>query len=605
MSNLAAIGEGITQAVSNYQRGSAAIDEENLRATQQSLLSQTMQQQKAKFDVEMPHLQAQAALNQAVDPAMVAEAQRAYTKVNWKDALSKSPDAAALMPYAERVFAGRDEVYQKDIDAQLQNVAQNPEVLIPGYQQAYNQAKNQTTLLDGDIKALQEKIQKAGQPTDTKAQEALKKDNAELQKLQQQREQQSKEATRLQQRMDTITGAAKLQDIQEELQKTPEGQAYWKEIEPMIRTEMMAGVPIQKTLETVTKGMMDIQKAKVTANAGKFSTPLPTTDKGWTISAEKGVVVARKQNPDGTITSEPYDVSKHGQAYKTGENPTIGGMPTYGLKPGADTSLTGEAALSNYTEDVQKLASMYANYQAPIPTGFAMRDPKIRAAITLAPLINPAFDEKEYPKRFQVMKSFSSGLDAKNINSINTLVGHLDSLRKSAAALENTTVPLFNKAVNWMKTQSGNPTVKRFNMDLGAVESELANVFKGTGATDQEIKAWRERINAADSPQQLKSEIDEAITLMGSRLEAIRNKFIQGMGDARGLQILSPKSRSILSKIVGEERVEALDPKQEIPTIQKATTTTETPSWKHGQKIPQGYKEQYNKKTGEYRIVPI
>lgn len=182
------------------------------------------------------------------------------------------------------------------------------------------------------------------------------------------------------------------------------------------------------------------------------------------------------------------------------------------------------------------------------------------AALEMAMEQDPTLSEMSYPTRQATRRSFTSGPDSKNVTSINTLIGHLASLDKSAKGLGNIWSPSLNWLGNVMQTGVGNPKVTKFNMDLGAVESELASVFKQTGATDEEIKAWRQRISSSQSPAQLDATVKEAVSLMGSRLEALRNKYEQGMGTSRDLQILSPKSRKILGDLVGKDAVDVLEP---------------------------------------------
>lgn len=216
-----------------------------------------------------------------------------------------------------------------------------------------------------------------------------------------------------------------------------------------------------------------------------------------------------------------------------------------------DPSLTGEAALKNYTPQVQAYAKQLVEGRIPYPNAFALKLPVWQAAIKAANDIDPEYNASNHKVREATRKSFTSGADAKNINSINTLVGHLGSLQESADKLGNTGSPLYNKVGNYLSANTvGNPALRDFNMKVGAVEGELAAVFKGTGATDQEIKAWRDRISASQTPDELKADISAAVELMGSRLTALQNKYQAGMGNiAQGLQILSPKSRGILSKM--------------------------------------------------------
>ena len=239
-------------------------------------------------------------------------------------------------------------------------------------------------------------------------------------------------------------------------------------------------------------------------------------------------------------------------------------MTGAGTVANPNPNLTGEAALQNYTPEIQKLAKKLVNADIPYPSSFALRDPQWKAAVSAATDLDPTWNASQHKIREATRKSFTSGPDAKNITSINTLVGHLNSLNESSEALNNRGWQPWNTVANWTATKTGDPKVTKFNMDLGAVESELAAVFKQTGATDQEIKAWRERIDASQSPAQLQTNIHEAVELMGSRLSALKNKYEAGMGSFGQLQILSPKSRQTLEKLVGKDAVDALEPKKEV-----------------------------------------
>lgn len=300
-----------------------------------------------------------------------------------------------------------------------------------------------------------------------------------------------------------------------------------------------------------------------------FKTPLPSTDKGWTLSANKeGLTVARMQDPaTGKIVEQPYNPQSHGRIVDPKEG--------VGLADNVNPALSGEASMQNYTPQVQTLAKKLVAGEIPYPSAFALKDPLWKTVIQASADLDPGFNAQQYQIRQNVRKSFTSGQDAKNVTSINTLVGHLDSLKKSAERLNNSDLQIWNKLANYGITQTGDARVTKFNMDLGAVESELATVFKQTGATDQEIKAWRERINSSQSPEQLRANINEAVTLMGSRLEALHNKYTSAMGPFSQFQILSPKSRKILSGIVGADAVEQLEPAQTQPQPTQSPVSTQ------------------------------
>jgi hypothetical protein len=95
--------------------------------------------------------------------------------------------------------------------------------------------------------------------------------------------------------------------------------------------------------------------------------------------------------------------------------------------------------------------------------------------------------------------------------------------------------------------------VVKFNAAANAVEGELANVFKGMGATDQEIKSWREQLSTSQSPEQLHGAIKQVTELLGGRMDAPAEQYKTGMGRAKDFHLLSPTSVGILHKLGADE----------------------------------------------------
>jgi hypothetical protein len=210
------------------------------------------------------------------------------------------------------------------------------------------------------------------------------------------------------------------------------------------------------------------------------------------------------------------------------------------------------AALTKYPPSSQRLAQQLVNYDVPMPTGIASgREPWV-SAIQAASELDPTWKASEYTSRLSARRSFTSGADAKNITGINTAIGHLQTLDKAGTALGNSRFSTANEVQNWWKSKTGNASVVRFDVAANAVVNELASVFKGTGATDQEINAWRKTISPDQSPAQIKQSIKQAVELLGSRMDALKNKWEQSQGKPMSMQILSPKSRSVL-KALGED----------------------------------------------------
>jgi hypothetical protein len=223
--------------------------------------------------------------------------------------------------------------------------------------------------------------------------------------------------------------------------------------------------------------------------------------------------------------------------------------------------VVGEDALAGVPAGMAQVVRQVANYSIPLPSGFALRSPYWQKVLELASAYKPTFDAKEYPTRLSLIRDFKSGKAATNIRSLNTAIGHLETLQDAGKGLNNRANTFWNTAANFgLSTMLGDPGVVKFNTAATAVENELASLFKGTGATDQEIKAWRQSINSSASPAQIQAVISQAVELLGSRLGALRSQYEVGLKEPAEFGLLNDTSRRILGKFGVD--VDTVDPKR-------------------------------------------
>jgi hypothetical protein len=227
-------------------------------------------------------------------------------------------------------------------------------------------------------------------------------------------------------------------------------------------------------------------------------------------------------------------------------SPTPGAMEN--AKVGTQTGAKNEAALDGLDEGHKEIVKKLSEYKMPLPSGFALKAPFWQSILERTALYDPSFDATQYNVRLGVRKDFTAGKSSQNIRSLNTAIAHLDTLKDKADELKNSDIPLWNEIANRSLTAVGDKRVVGFENAATAVESELASVFKGTGATDQEIKQWRQNIKNIQSPAQIDESIGTAVQLLGGRLGALQNQYEMGMGKPLDFQILSDKSRQILKK---------------------------------------------------------
>jgi hypothetical protein len=222
-----------------------------------------------------------------------------------------------------------------------------------------------------------------------------------------------------------------------------------------------------------------------------------------------------------------------------------------------------------------------ASYKYPAPT-LSRVNPRNAYLIAKASLYDPSFSAADYQTRQAVRRSFTSGKESTNIKQLNTAIAHLGNLNDATDALDNADslplhipgVQLWNKIKNAVEEGSGDTRQDRFQTAATFVSSELASVMKGAGATDQEIHAVRDRINLSKTHAQMKAVIDEAVGILGGRLDAIKSRYKEGVGRAVDFDILDTTSKKVLKGIghpLDDESMTPDTPSTPPPTAQTFT----------------------------------
>jgi hypothetical protein len=217
-----------------------------------------------------------------------------------------------------------------------------------------------------------------------------------------------------------------------------------------------------------------------------------------------------------------------------------------------------EAALEGLNAGQAATVKGLVDYTIPLPSGMALRNPEWQAMLGRAAMYDTSFDAKEYAVRMSTRRDFSSGNAAKNARSLNTAVHHLDTLKKAGDELQNRSLQWWNAAANYGLEKIGDSRPTKFLTTASALSGELANVFKNTSGTDQEIKEWHKNISAAQSPEQIKGNTDTIINLIAGRLAALTNQYEKAMGKPKDFTLLSERSRKILESLGA--KVDDLDP---------------------------------------------
>lgn len=185
----------------------------------------------------------------------------------------------------------------------------------------------------------------------------------------------------------------------------------------------------------------------------------------------------------------------------------------------------------------------------------SLRNNERQIVTEMASQVDPTYDSSQFSAKQASMKYFQGGgKGGQTINSLNTAIGHLYTLKQIGDQLGNGNFTPANAFKNDISTKFGSAKANNFNTVANAVAGEMSNVFKNSGATDDEIQSWRKTLDASMSPAQLQGAIDEMITLMSSRLQALQGQYENGMGKPANYSFLTPESQAILQSLSGNSQ---------------------------------------------------
>lgn len=171
------------------------------------------------------------------------------------------------------------------------------------------------------------------------------------------------------------------------------------------------------------------------------------------------------------------------------------------------------------TVDITKTASIRGNARA--------------AYIEAAKRANPNFNMQDYQAKLKTRLAFSGdGKQAQQIQSFNTFLGHALDYSQNISALRNSSMPLINKPMNWLKDKAaGNPIVSSMVIQQEAVKTEFQNFLNNNHALLAQDKEQGEKmLDNSMSPAQQQAAMKQFVTTAAVRMSAINHTFYTQFG---------------------------------------------------------------------------
>ena len=272
--------------------------------------------------------------------------------------------------------------------------------------------------------------------------------------------------------------------------------------------------------------------------------------------------------PTGEFEKDPTYENPEEKAYKKSRtnyyNSTAGLLnPLGGAKSlGTDdegvpmVQPTPEQIMASQSPDTQALIKGIQNYEIDPTKTSSIRGNQRQALIGLVKQVDPTYDMTQFPTRSAYRKEVSSGKVGANVRGFNTAIQHLGELNRTLPGVPSNPIQPIEAGQRWAaKTFKGNSpeaiSMQKENAALTAVDGELANIFKNSGGTDQEISAWRSAYNPNATREAKKAYILQGIELMKGRMGALESDYTRVMGKPNPMKYTSPESEAMVKEISG------------------------------------------------------
>ena len=318
---------------------------------------------------------------------------------------------------------------------------------------------------------------------------------------------------------------------------------------------------------------LGIAKARDSIAKHGFTTLMPYLEKQGLVPTYKLAEQAYKMNEDNLARQQKLEEKaasaahvkfEEEQALKRGvrEEKKLG-IDFTRLRMAEDKAKADAGQLTDTS--INDAAQAIANYSQSPP---GLRDKLRNLILAKVRVINPAYNENEYKTTGAAERYWTTGQGTKQLQSFNTVAGHLSSLEEYAKGLQNGDARLANRGLNYLQTEFGANNVTNFNTAKQIVATEIINTITKSGGGVKEREEASANFSAANSPEQLQGAIDVAKELIKGRLDASKQQYETGTGKKDFDKFLTDDAKRSFSRTTTPAA--QVTPRREFSTLEEA-----------------------------------
>ncbi len=225
-------------------------------------------------------------------------------------------------------------------------------------------------------------------------------------------------------------------------------------------------------------------------------------------------------------------------------------VPIPGLSDGAaaaNSGLTGQAYLDALSPERARRVKATAEGNYPLPS---TRSKDYEQVMSDVLQYDPSANAFNLPTRAATRKAFTSGVEARQANALNTVIGHIASLGDKIDSLENTSFMPYNFAKNVVAKATGDADITNFQTNAKSVADEVVKVWRASGGSVHDIEEAQKALESSQSPAQLRGGLETLGDLLHSKINALNDQYAKGMGlSSAEHTLLTPEAKASLKKL--------------------------------------------------------
>lgn len=239
--------------------------------------------------------------------------------------------------------------------------------------------------------------------------------------------------------------------------------------------------------------------------------------------------------PSAAPTARPS-----GQATATGATMT----PAQAINAGVH----GEDFLKTLSPSIRNTVKRIGDYQddESMLSRLMMRHPEVSSYISQ---YAPDFDRTNYDAKRKLMIDYTSGTHSKEINAVNTAMGHVAELGDAIDALKNGDIKIINSIANKLQIQTGGTAAATVALIARRVAPEIATVYTPSGGGQTERIADEKDFDFSLGQDILKKNVSKTVDLLRSKIGALENQYKNTVGrDDFEKRFITPAAKQALQK---------------------------------------------------------